>query len=407
MKYARIIAEFESHIWALREETLLRMQELIRYQAAGMKWTPEEIRDRIAEANAASGYLGHEALEARYIVAQDKADDAYEDLPHLPMMGAGGKRNAAAPGSVALIPMTGIISHRMSMMSEISGSGGGSIQALTAQFRQALQDGNCKAIVFDVDSPGGSVEGVMELAQEIYDARKVKPVTAVSNAMACSAAYWLASAASEVVCTPSGQCGSIGVYMVHQDMSKALENEGVKVTIIKAGKYKAEGSSSQPLSDEAQAYLQSQVDSVNSSFIKAVAQHRGTSQAAVRDGFGQGRSLLAGDAVKAGLADRVGTLDSVLEKYGVKKPGGSGARAEGTDPTLAAAAKAEDDDQTFCDCSCEPCKGCTGTAAKAKGDDMSCSCPCGACKACAKATAAAQAANAALAAQRRRRMLAV
>jgi signal peptide peptidase SppA len=370
MKYSRIIAEFYGQAWALREETLMAMQDLIRHQAAGTKWTPEEIRDRIADANAASGYLGHENLEARYL--------AFDDEP-MPML-AKGKRNAAAPGSVALIPMTGIISHRMSMMSEISGGGGGSIQNLAAQFRQALGDGNCKAIVFDVDSPGGSVEGVMEFAQEIYDSRKLKPITAVFNAMGCSAAYWLASAASEVVCTPSGQCGSIGVFMLTQDMSEALKNEGIKINVIKFGKYKAEGHPSQPLSEEAQAFLQSQVDAVGAIFVKAVAQQRGTSQAAVRENFGQGRSLLASAAVKAGLADREGTLDSVLEKYGVKKASGSGSQASAAAASGSAAAieaasieatrleklkartkpnpddEPDQDDDTLCECKCDDCQ---------------------------------------------------
>src|SRR5271168_1267186 len=111
MKYSRIIAEFYGRVWAIREETLLAMQELLRHQSAGTKWTPEEIRERIAAANAASGYLGHESFEARFL--------SFDDEP-MPMQAAG-KRKAAAPGSVALIPMTGIISHRMSMMSEISG----------------------------------------------------------------------------------------------------------------------------------------------------------------------------------------------------------------------------------------------------------------------------------------------
>ena len=332
MKYSRIVAEFYSRIWAIREETLMAMQGLIRQQASGVKWTPEEVRERIAAANAASGYLGHESLEARFLATElDENPTA-----STPLLAASGKRNKAQPGSVAVIPMTGIISHRMSMMDEISGGGGGSTQALTAAFRQALEDGNCKAIVFDVDSPGGSVEGVMELAQEIYEARKTKPITAVCNAMACSAAYWLASAASDLVVTPSGQCGSIGVYMLTQDVSKALEQEGVKINLIKYGKYKAEGHPSQPLSDEAQAYLQSQVDSMGAMFIKAVAQHRGVSQAAAKENFGQGRSLLAADAVKAGLADRTGTLDDVLAKYGVKRgASGSGARAEATPTTEA------------------------------------------------------------------------
>lgn len=353
MKYSRIVAEFYRRVWVIREETLVAMEGLLRQQASGTKWTPEEIRERIAAANAASGYLGHECFEARFL--------AFDDEP-MPMLAAG-KRNAAKPGSVAVIPMTGIISHRASMMSEISGGGGGSVQNLTAQFRQALADTNCKAIVFDVDSPGGSVEGVVELAQEIYNARKQKPITAVCNAMACSAAYWLASAASELVCTPSGQCGSIGVFMMLQDVSEALKSEGVAINLIKAGKYKAEGHPSQPLSDETRAFLQSQVDSVYTMFVKAVAQQRGTSQAAVRDGMGQGRSLLAADAVKAGLADRAGTLDDVLEKLGVKASGTRASAEQTTHDALSSQLSAkkpnpddEPDEDDLCECKCEDCQ---------------------------------------------------
>ncbi len=387
MKYSRIVAEFYSRVWALKEETLMSMQDLIRQQSAGVKWSVEEIRERIAKANRANGYLGHQSMEARYIVG-------FDDEP-MPMQGASGKRNAAGKGSVAVIPMTGIISHRMSMMNEISGGGGGSTQALTAQFRQALEDGNCKAIVFDVDSPGGSVEGVMELAQEIYNARKVKPITAVCNAMACSAAYWLASAASEVVCTPSGQCGSIGVYMMLQDESEALKNEGIKITILKAGKFKAEGHPSEPLTEDARNFLQGQVESVYGMFVKAVATQRGVSQAAVRDGMGQGRSLLAEAAVKANLADRTGTLDDVLEKYGVKKAGSvSRASAEtpkhsildGVKPIAAKSSPDEDELEANCGCSCDPCEGCTGDPTEARSNNdptEACACNCNACGACA------------------------
>lgn len=321
MKYSRIVAEFYRRVWAVREETLVSMRDLINQQSAGTKWSLEEIRERIEASNLASGYVEHESIEARYLSLDKQGRDLSQ-----PMAGSSrdrsqqGGRNNAAPGSVAVIPMIGIISHRMSMMSEVSGGGGGSTQALTAQFRQALGDTNCKAIVFDVDSPGGSVEGVVELSQEIYDARKQKPITAVCNAMACSAAYWLASAASDLVCTPSGQCGSIGVYMVLQDQSEALKNEGIKVTILKAGKYKAEGHPAEPLTDDARDFLQGQVDSVYSMFVKAVARQRGVSQGSVRDGMGQGRSLLATDAVKANLADRTGTLDSVLASL-LSRPG--------------------------------------------------------------------------------------
>lgn len=375
MKYSRIVAEFYRRAWALREETLMDMQNLIRQQSAGVKWSMEEIRERIAAANLSTGYLGHETMEARYI-------DAFNDLPRA-MQAGSGKRNAAAKGSVAVIPMMGIISHRMSMMNEISGGGGGSTQALTALFRQALNDNNCKAIVFDVDSPGGSVEGVTELASEIYEGRKMKPITAVFNAMGCSAAYWLASAASDLVCTPSGQCGSIGVYMLLQDESEALKNEGIKITILKAGKYKAEGHPAEPLTDDARNFLQSQVDSVYGMFVKAVAQQRGVSQATVREGMGQGRSLLASDAVKAGLADRVGTLDDVLEKYGVKKSGGgpqsSASSQHAENPPL----PDEDEEDEARAEACKACKACSASSfCGCKDGDIDCGCTCHACRGC-------------------------
>src|ERR1700683_3447769 len=113
MKYSRIVAEFYRRVWAIREETLTDMQNLIRQQSAGVKWSIEEIREHIAASNLRNGYLGHESMEARYLVAEEK-----DDAIIIPLQAASGKRNAAAKGSVAVIPMTGIISHRMSMMSE-------------------------------------------------------------------------------------------------------------------------------------------------------------------------------------------------------------------------------------------------------------------------------------------------
>lgn len=423
MKYARIVAEVCSRAWALREETLWSMQELIRLQASGVKFAPEEIRERIAESNERNGYKGHAEPQFRFLSQDAEARS--------------GSRNGPSSGTVAVIPVMGVVAHRMSMM-DISGPGGASIQKLTAQFRQALEDGNCKAVVFDVDSPGGSVEGVMELASEIFEARKQKPITAVCNAMACSAAYWLAAAAGEVVVTPSGQCGSIGVYMLHQDESEALAKDGIKISVIKAGKYKAEGNPSEPLSPEAREAFQGKVDAYYSMFVKAVGQYRGASQAAVREGYGQGRSLLAGDAVKQNLADRVGTLDDVLGKYGVKS-GSSQLSAVSSQPKenassslpLARSQKLEaknpsdpdepdQNDDNPCGCACAACQGCETKTGNARADDMSCQCGCEACKACdfkggarsqtISQTAAQQekiatAAGVALAMSRRRRQL--
>lgn len=284
MKYAHVIAEFYSRGWALRPEVGLAMKQLLEAQASGVKFTDDEIEKRIEAVNATT-------LQAR-------------------------TRSSSSGGdAVAVIPIFGVISHRMNMFSSISG--GTSIEGLAAKFRGALQDPRVKAIIFDVDSPGGSVEGVMELASEIYNARKKKPSIAVANAQAASAAYWLASAAGELVVTPSGQVGSIGVYVAHQDESQALEKDGVKITMISAGKYKTEGNPAEPLGDDARSFLQSKVDDYYGMFVKAVAQNRGATQAAVREGYGQGRMLLAAQAVKENLADRVATMDDVLARYGV------------------------------------------------------------------------------------------
>src|SRR5690606_37146136 len=135
-------------------------------------------------------------------------------------------------GSIAVVPVRGMIEHRSSFFSEFLG--GASIEALRAALRAALADPEVAAIVLDIDSPGGTVAGITELAAELRAARSVKPIYAVANTLAASAAYWLASQATEVVATPSATVGSIGVLVVHLDQSRALDQAGITPTIIAA-----------------------------------------------------------------------------------------------------------------------------------------------------------------------------
>ena len=144
----------------------------------------------------------------------------------------------------------------------------------------------------DVDSPGGSVFGLKELSQKIFDARGTKPIYAVANSMAGSAAYYIASAADQMIVTPSGEVGSIGTIAIHEDMSVALENEGVKITVIKAGRFKGEGNNFEPLSEEAISNAKREVDAYYGQFVDAVARNRGVSPKAVRNGFGEGRMVM-------------------------------------------------------------------------------------------------------------------
>jgi capsid assembly protease len=227
-------------------------------------------------------------------------------------VGRAGPRSALSSGGVAVIPIYGPISHRETLFSMIFG--GTSTQRFSASLNQSLGDPSISAIVFDVDSPGGTVDGVPELSSEIYNSRGKKKMIAVANGMAASAAYWIGTAADELVITPSGQVGSIGVFAAHEDISKALEMEGIKVSLISAGKYKTEGMPYEPLSSEARASMQHMVNSFGDMFTNAVARNRGVGSYTVKNGFGEGRMVLAHDAVRAGMADGVATLDQTLAR---------------------------------------------------------------------------------------------
>lgn len=221
-----------------------------------------------------------------------------------------GRRSEPSGGSmspVRVIDVLGPIIPRASLMGNLSGAT--SIESLQGEFRDALADPSVKTILFNIDSPGGSAQMVPEFAAEILAARGQKPIVAVANTDAASAAYYLASQADEVVVTPSGEVGSIGVWTAHTDLSGSQEKAGMKTTLISAGKYKIEGNPYEPLSEDAAVYLQEQVDEVYAGFVNAVAAGRGVDAATVKEGFGEGRMIKAVKAVETGMADRVATFD--------------------------------------------------------------------------------------------------
>jgi signal peptide peptidase SppA len=222
---------------------------------------------------------------------------------------------AASTGTgIAVLPLYGVVTQRGNMVDDISGPGSTSTQQFTSVLRQMLADDTVGQILIDIDSPGGSVYGVAELASEIVKARAQKPVIAVANSLAASAAYWIGCSASEFYVTPGGEVGSIGVWQAHFDYSKALEEEGVKPTLISAGKFKVEGNPYVPLDEQAQAFMQSRVDDYYNAFIEAVALGRSVSTSDVRSGMGEGRVLGADAALAAGMVDGIATFDDVLAK---------------------------------------------------------------------------------------------
>lgn len=217
----------------------------------------------------------------------------------------------ATTGLVAVIPVHGAVTQRADVLWELFG--GATTEGIGANFQAAIDNPAVDSIVFDIDSPGGSVYGIDELASKIRAGRQAKPIYAIANSLMASAAYYIGSAANEIWITPGGEVGSIGTLLVHADYSQQLEEEGVKVTIIKAGERKAEGNPYEPLSDRAKANLQSSVDDYYQKFVNAVAVNRGiTPKEAASERFGRGLVFRADEAVGRGIVDRVGTYEDLL-----------------------------------------------------------------------------------------------
>lgn len=283
--YERSVEFVGESVWAVHPGTLATIVNVIRERRAGVTIDAEEIKQRIKASPVPGLDMDENDLEAE---TPDPAD------------------------AVAVIPLHGAIVPHATMFSDVSGAA--SVDDFTSAFRAAISDESKQSVLIDINSPGGAVELIPELAAEILAARGSKPIVAMVNAFAASAAYWIASCCDEIVVTPSGQVGSIGVYAAHEDLSAAEEKLGIKTTLVSAGKYKTEGNPFEPLTDEAEADMQAKVDAYYQMFVQAVAAGRDVKASDVIDGFGQGRMVLAADAVKANMADKIGTYDDTLAR---------------------------------------------------------------------------------------------
>lgn len=225
--------------------------------------------------------------------------------------------------AVGVIQIRGTISQHARGDVSSSLAGGTATETVSEQLRDLLADEEVGRIVLDIDSPGGSSYGVTELAQEIYKARGQKPIVAVANSLAASAAYWIGSQADYFYVTPGGMVGSIGAYAIHQDVSKAMDQLGVKTTLIKAGKYKALGNEFEPLDEEGRSHIQERVDSVYDQFVHDVARGRGVSDATVRGGYGEGDVFDAKRAKTEGMVDGIYTLEQAIARPRSEGPAGA------------------------------------------------------------------------------------
>ena len=268
---ANIRRAFQSMPWAIHETKLAELTEVLSTRMSDTPLTVEEIQARIGERPS---------------------------------------RGMSQQGAVAVIPLCGTLYPKANIVTE--SSGGCSVEQFIAQVEAAVHDPAVSAIVIDTDSPGGAAQGIPEAAARLRAVRGSKPIVAVASGMMASGAYWLASQADSIVGSPSAEIGSIGAFMVHQDMSQAFANEGVTNTIIRAGKYKAETNPFEPLTEDARAALQTRVDEAYAMFVADVAKGRKCSVATVKADFGQGRVIGAKAALAAGMIDKVGTVQSVV-----------------------------------------------------------------------------------------------
>ena len=210
-------------------------------------------------------------------------------------------------GALAVIPVRGKLIKRNSFFNS-----GSSYQKLRTMVAEALEDSSIEAILLDIDTPGGTADGLTGLDEFLTEAAGQKPLFAFADGQATSAAFWIASIAQEIAASPEAALGSIGVRTLHVDYSAAQEKRGIKVTHLAVGDFKTAGNSDEPLNEDARNYIMGQLEGIYRLFVEAVAVHRGLDAQVVRDT--QARVYLAAEAKEIGLIDQVMSRDKFISK---------------------------------------------------------------------------------------------
>ncbi|EGJ19648.1 Protein C, Serine peptidase, MEROPS family S49 [Cereibacter sphaeroides WS8N] len=228
------------------------------------------------------------------------------------------RREAGRPlyrveGGVAVIEVTGTLVHRGGWIGQSSGTT--SYEGLMAQITAAVADPSVHGIALEIDSYGGEVAGLFDLADAIRAARAVKPVRAFVAEAALSAAYAIASQAERIVLPRTGAVGSIGVLLVHADFSQAMADRGVAVTLIHAGRHKVDGNPYEALPEGVRADLQARVEASRGLFAETVAAGRGARLSRQQALATEAQVLDGAAAVAAGLADEVSDLRSAFAAF--------------------------------------------------------------------------------------------
>lgn len=330
------LAWIESHVWAMEPQALATLCR----QAADERFVA--LLDQFAESRAEEREQRIVAETVDRLRALDALGDlspsAFRAIEGAVEAARGPGRPKAISGGVATVKLKGVLAPPPAFLAWLFDLEH-PLVAFERNLKTALADPDVGAVVVEVDSPGGQVDGIPEAAAMMRQVRGPKPIVAVANTMAASAAYWLAAQADEISVTPSGAVGSIGVYATHLDQSGAMKLLGVDVSLISAGKYKTEGNPWQPLSDDAREHIQEDVDHFYGLFTADVAKGRGAKQSDVRSGYGEGRVLNAKTALSEGLVDRIETLGEAASRLSARRSGATATtRAEAEpEPTTVSA----------------------------------------------------------------------
>lgn len=215
--------------------------------------------------------------------------------------------------NIAIINIEGSLVHKGAWLDMDSGET--SYQGIQTQVLRAARDAKVKGVVFEIDSYGGEVSGAYETAEMIGSLSQIKPTLAVLSDEAYSAGYLLAAPARQVIVPESGGAGSIGVVTLHTDISAALEMRGMKVTILAAGKHKADGNSLEPLPEDVATAIMNDLHRLREMFARAVAKYRGSRLSFDQAMETEADVFMGEDAVKRGLADAIGHPSDAFQAF--------------------------------------------------------------------------------------------
>lgn len=277
----RLLQSLIENFWAMKHDVLENMKTIVIRHAQGLKLSKEDI-DYVCDSRAAH------------------RDD---DGPTVQITDSG----------VAIIPIHGVITKGAAAVNDVSQPRGTSTGEIQQNISRVMNDPNVKAIVLDIDSPGGSVKGVEETANLIFKSRKSKPIVAFASDMMASAAAWLGLQANFVIANSTAAVGSIGVFMVVVDSSEAAKDAGLEVITIGTGEFKGAGEPGTVITAAQRAAFKVEVDAIQDVFVASVSKGRDMARTAIRE-IADGRVFIGKDAVRKGLVDRIGSLSDAVNE---------------------------------------------------------------------------------------------